>query len=139
MLHFVLSESTQNDLIQQAHTGHCDSVRLINEDSFQQSHGGVCVCVVCTSGDTHSLQGLEAAVEEQVPDDFTILKWRDVPYEEISEHSQRGRQDDPADGQKKAEEAKHQRKNQSVKRSPHARPQSHQSRGHALHVSPLAA
>lgn len=137
MLHFVL---TQNYLIQQAHTGHCDNVCLINEDSFQQSHGGVCVCVVCTSGDTHGLQGLEAAVEDEVPDDFTVLEGRDVPYEEISEHSQRGRQDDPADGQKKAEEAKRQWKNQSVKHSQHARPRPfYQARGRALHVSLLAA
>lgn len=44
---------------------------------------------VCVPG-THSLKGLEDAVEEKVPDDFAILKRRNIPYEEIGKHSQRG-------------------------------------------------
>lgn len=46
------------------------------------------VCA-CTCG-THSLEALEEAVEEEVPDDFAILKGRNVPYEEVGNHSQRG-------------------------------------------------
>ena len=50
---------------------------------------------------THCLKGLEDAVEEQVPDDFSVLKGRHVPYEEIGEHSQRGGEHDPSYGQRK--------------------------------------
>lgn len=46
------------------------------------------VCA-CTCG-THSLEALEEAVEEEVPDDFAVLKGRNVPYEEVGNHSQRG-------------------------------------------------
>ncbi len=58
--------------------------------------GSVCVCVcVCVCAcvhvrGTHSLKGLEDAVEEQVPDDFAVLKGRNVPYEEIGKHCHRG-------------------------------------------------
>lgn len=47
---------------------------------------------------THSLKGLEEAVEDEVPDDFAVLKGRHVPYEEIGKHSQRGWEHDPTDG-----------------------------------------
>lgn len=56
---------------------------------------GVCVCV------THCLKGLEDAVEEKVPDDFSILKGRNVPYEEVGKNSQRGGEHDPSYRQKK--------------------------------------
>lgn len=46
-------------------------------------------------GGTHSLQGLEDAVEEKVPDDFAIFKGGDEPYEEIGHHSQGGGEHDP--------------------------------------------
>lgn len=59
------------------------------------------VCA-CTCG-THSLEALEEAVEEEVPDDFAILKGRNVPYEEVGNHSQRGWQYDPADEIKQEE------------------------------------
>lgn len=39
---------------------------------------------------TYCLKSLEEAVEEKVPDDFAILKGRNIPYEEIGKHSQRG-------------------------------------------------
>lgn len=58
----------------------------------------VCTCL-CFS--THRLQRLEATVEEEVPDDFAILKGRDVPYEEIRQNSQRGGDDNPAEEQGK--------------------------------------
>lgn len=47
---------------------------------------------------THSLKGLEEAVEDKVPDDFAVLKGGNIPYEEIGKHSQRGREKDPAHG-----------------------------------------
>lgn len=59
------------------------------------------VCA-CTCG-THSLEALEEAIEEEVPDDFAILKGRNVPYEEVGNHSQRGWQYDPADEIKQEE------------------------------------
>lgn len=61
--------------------------------------GHVCAC---TCG-TYSLEALEEAVEEEVPDDFAILKGRNVPYEEVGKHSQRGWQYDPADEIKQEE------------------------------------
>lgn len=54
-----------------------------------------CVCL------THCLKGLEDAVEEKVPDDFPVFKGGDIPDEEIGKHSQRGRQHDPSDGQRR--------------------------------------
>lgn len=58
------------------------------------------MCVrLCFS--THRLQCLEAAVEEEVPDDFAVLEGRDVPYEEIRQNSQRGGEDNPAEEQSK--------------------------------------
>lgn len=50
---------------------------------------------------THSLKGLEDAVEEKVPIDFAIFKGRNVPNEEIGNHSQRSWEQDPSDGQSK--------------------------------------
>lgn len=49
----------------------------------------MCVCP------THSLKGLEEAVEHQVPDDLAVLKRGNVPYEEIGQHSERGGKQDP--------------------------------------------
>lgn len=49
---------------------------------------------------THSLQGLEEAVEEQVPDDLSILKGRNTPYEKIGNHSQRSWEQDPTRGRR---------------------------------------
>lgn len=65
-----------------------------------ESHGRVFECA-CLRFSTHRLQRLEAAVEEEVPDDFAVLKGRDVPYEEICQNSQRGGEDDPAEEQRK--------------------------------------
>ena len=61
----------------------------------------VCVCVCLYVCGTHSLKGLEDAVEEKVPDDFAILIWRNIPYEEIGKHSQRGWEHDPAEEQRR--------------------------------------
>lgn len=55
---------------------------------------------------THGLKGLEEAVEQKVPDDFAILKGRNVPYEEIGKHSQRGGEQDPLDGQRRVGEGR---------------------------------
>lgn len=57
---------------------------------------GVCVCVHKCG--THCLKTLEEAVEEKVPDDFAIFKGRNIPYEEIGKHRQRGWKHDPARG-----------------------------------------
>lgn len=66
-----------------------------------QSHVAECVrACMCLCFSTHRLQRLEAAVEEEVPDDFAVLEGRDVPYEEIRQNSQRGGEDDPADEQR---------------------------------------
>lgn len=61
----------------------------------------VCVCVCVHKCGTHSLKGLEDAVEEKVPDHFAVLKGRNVPYEEIRKHSQRGREQDPSERDEK--------------------------------------
>lgn len=61
---------------------------------------GLCVCVHMCFCHTHSLKGLEEAVEEEVPDDFVVFKRGHVPNEEIGKHSQRGWAHDPADGYK---------------------------------------
>lgn len=50
---------------------------------------------------THRLQRLEAAVEEEVPDDFAVLEGRNVPYEEVRQNSQRGGEDNPAERRRK--------------------------------------
>ena len=51
-----------------------------------------CFSVECT---TYCLQGLEEAVENQVPDDLPVLKGRDIPDEKVAEHGQRCGQHDP--------------------------------------------
>ena len=47
---------------------------------------------------THSLKGLEGAVEEKVPNDFAVFKGRNVPYKEIGKHGQWRWEHDPTDG-----------------------------------------
>lgn len=58
--------------------------------------GSLCVCV--HECGTHCLKTLEEAIEEKVPDDFAVLKGRNIPYEEIGKHCQRGWEQYPTGG-----------------------------------------
>lgn len=46
--------------------------------------------------DTHRLQSLEEAVEDEVPEDFTLIHRRHVPDEKVGHYCKRGGQNNPA-------------------------------------------
>lgn len=62
---------------------------------------GVCVYMCACKCGTDRLKSLEQAVEEKIPDDFAILKGRNIPDEEIRNNCQRGWTHDPAGGQER--------------------------------------
>lgn len=54
------------------------------------------MCMSTMLDDTHRLQCLEEAVEDEVPEDFALINRRHVPDEKVGYDCKRGGQHNPA-------------------------------------------